>query len=83
MKFDGLHAALERTADQRPAAIKSRSRFSSSGVQRTLGITQSFLRPQPELGQVRVACLMVTFQFRCFVRDATRRLRADRFVILA
>src|ERR1035437_3110039 len=32
-----------------PAAIKSRSRFSSSGVQRTLGITQSFLRLQPRL----------------------------------
>src|ERR1019366_10356180 len=34
-----------------PAAIKSRSRFSSSGVQRTLGITQSFLRLQPRLAQ--------------------------------
>jgi hypothetical protein len=34
-----------------PAAIKSRSRFSSSGVQRTLGIMQSFLRLQPELDQ--------------------------------
>jgi hypothetical protein len=34
-----------------PAAIKSRSRFSSSGVQRTLGITQSFLHLQPELDQ--------------------------------
>jgi hypothetical protein len=34
-----------------PAAINSRSRFSSSGVQRTLGITLSFLRFQPELDQ--------------------------------
>jgi hypothetical protein len=34
-----------------PAAIKSRSRFSSSGVQRTLGITQSFLHLQPDLDQ--------------------------------
>jgi len=50
VKFDGLHTALERAADQRPlisvqdlpAAIKSRSRFVSSGVHRTLGIRQSF-----------------------------------------
>jgi hypothetical protein len=32
-----------------PAAIKLRSRFSSSGVQRTLGITQSTFCFQPQL----------------------------------
>jgi len=45
VKFDVLHTALERAADQvqdLPAAIKSRSRFVSSGVHRTLGIRQSF-----------------------------------------
>jgi hypothetical protein len=35
-----------------PAAIRSRSRSSSSGVQRILGITQSFAGLQPELDQV-------------------------------
>jgi hypothetical protein len=32
-----------------PAAIKSRSRFFSSGVHRTLGITQSFSSVQTQL----------------------------------
>jgi hypothetical protein len=34
-----------------PAAIRSRSRSSSSGVQRILGITQSFASLEPELDQ--------------------------------
>jgi hypothetical protein len=54
VKFDGLHAALENAAYQchdLPAAIRSRSRSSSSGVQRTLGTTQSFLALQPDLNQ--------------------------------
>ena len=34
-----------------PSAIKSRSRFSSSGVQRTLGMIQSLLGLEPELDQ--------------------------------
>ena len=34
-----------------PAAIRSRSRSSSSGVQRILGITQSFSSLEPELDQ--------------------------------
>src|ERR1019366_8391739 len=51
-----------------PAAIKSRSRFSSSGVQRTLGITQSFLRLQPEpAGSPRRVFLATSGTFVVFV----------------
>jgi hypothetical protein len=42
-----------------PAAIKLRSRSSSSGVQRTLGITQSSFCFQPQF--YKPPCLAITF----------------------
>jgi hypothetical protein len=42
------------SVDDLPAAIKLRSRFSSSGVQRTLGITQSSFCFQPQLYSLRI-----------------------------
>jgi hypothetical protein len=56
VKFDGLHAALENAAYHCPGFTcgdQIEKPFSSSSVQRTLGITQSFSSLQPHLDQAQ------------------------------
>jgi hypothetical protein len=65
-----LSAALMNVHDL-PAAIKLRSRSFSSNVQRILGMTRSFLRPQPELDRRRMAASL-------FAREEQDKLDAHK-----